>query len=130
MRDYIEYQRVEIEKFKWGLRKALDSRLMDVCVDVYFDTVINRVVFEVEGFLWGQRVANKKVEYPTDWWQAFKERWFPVWLKRRFPVKYVVHWLDYRLAYPDYRLAFPGHKTTAFTLQETDCVWRYGGDPS
>lgn len=29
--------------------------------------------------------------YPSNWWQAFKSRWFPVWLKRRFPVKdYVV----------------------------------------
>ena|SRR3990167_8061060 len=23
--------------------------------------------------------------YPADWWQAFKARWFPRWLQRRFP---------------------------------------------
>ena len=28
------------------------------------------------------------VKYPADWWQAFKERWFPKWLKRKHPVKY------------------------------------------
>ena len=25
--------------------------------------------------------------YPSDWWQAFKARWFPSWLKKRFPVR-------------------------------------------
>lgn len=28
------------------------------------------------------------VRWPADWRQAFKERWFPAWLLRRFPVKY------------------------------------------
>lgn len=26
--------------------------------------------------------------HPTDWWQAFKERWYPGFLLRRYPVKY------------------------------------------
>ena len=26
--------------------------------------------------------------YPSDWWQAFKERWFPPWLLSRYPVRY------------------------------------------
>lgn len=25
--------------------------------------------------------------YPADWWQATKERWFPRWLLRRYPVR-------------------------------------------
>jgi hypothetical protein len=28
--------------------------------------------------------------YPRDWWEAFKERWFPRFLLRRYPVQYVV----------------------------------------
>lgn len=27
------------------------------------------------------------VEIPADWWQHFKHRWFPRWLRRKFPVK-------------------------------------------
>lgn len=26
-------------------------------------------------------------EWPADWWQAFKARWFPAWALRRWPVK-------------------------------------------
>lgn len=25
--------------------------------------------------------------WPENWWEAFKERWFPGWLLRRYPVK-------------------------------------------
>lgn len=30
-----------------------------------------------------------KAKHPRDWKQAFKEQHFPMWLKRRYPVKYV-----------------------------------------
>jgi hypothetical protein len=29
-------------------------------------------------------------KYPKDWWEALKERWFPEWAKKRWPVEYVV----------------------------------------
>jgi len=28
------------------------------------------------------------VEFPADWWQSFKERWFPKWAIKRYPVIY------------------------------------------
>ena len=27
-------------------------------------------------------------KYPSDWWQALKERWFKPWMLRRWPVRY------------------------------------------
>ena len=30
------------------------------------------------------------ISYPKDWWQACKNRWFPGWLKGRFPIEYHV----------------------------------------
>jgi hypothetical protein len=37
------------------------------------------------------RIAAEKLDmldYPSDWWQAFKERWFPPWAKKRWHVEY------------------------------------------
>jgi len=48
--------------------------------DSYFVTLKRRVL--------GQTLGEKIVRYPRNWKEAFKERWFPNWLKRRFPVKY------------------------------------------
>ena len=28
-------------------------------------------------------------KYPSDWWQALKERWFKPWMLRRWPVNYI-----------------------------------------
>jgi hypothetical protein len=28
------------------------------------------------------------VSYPSTWWQAFKERYFPMWLRSKFPIAY------------------------------------------
>lgn len=30
---------------------------------------------------------KREVEWPADWWQHFKARWFPAWAKRRWPVQ-------------------------------------------
>lgn len=30
----------------------------------------------------------KEIRHPEDWWQHVKERWFPSFLLKRFPVKY------------------------------------------
>lgn len=40
-------------------------------------------------------------KYPADWWQAFKERWFPDWAKKRWPVQYTTHKIDAFVLYPE-----------------------------
>jgi len=31
---------------------------------------------------------TKGASWPADWWQALKDRWFPIWAKRRWPVRW------------------------------------------
>ena len=38
--------------------------------------------------------------FPADWWQAFKARWFPIWLRGRFPVR--VTEIRVRHKFPEY----------------------------
>lgn len=37
--------------------------------------------------------------WPKDWWQAFKERWFPSWALKRWPVEYEEIDIDEIVAY-------------------------------
>ena len=49
-----------------------------------------RITFDVELFSSGTRehdIALPEFFVPTDWWQAFKERWFPRWALKRWPVQ-------------------------------------------
>lgn len=51
-----------------------------------FDTVL---IKELEWQWFGiRRKVNEEIKYPKDWWEALKERFFPKWLLRRFPVEY------------------------------------------
>jgi hypothetical protein len=55
------------------------------------------------------RYAEQKCEpviYPADWWQAVKERFAPVWLRKRWPVQHRV-WEPF-VIYPE--IALPREK--------------------
>ncbi len=39
------------------------------------------------------------METPSDWWQHFKLRWFPRWLKKRYPVK--MSWISAIHQFPE-----------------------------
>lgn len=62
---------------------------VDVAPDRYKVAVQEGVNAVIEGCLHVATIVQPMARYPRDWWQAFKERWFPVWLKVHFPVKYV-----------------------------------------
>lgn len=48
----------------------------------------------------GQRFPEKRIEYPADWWQAFKARWFARWMLRRWPARMTVITWSPMVAYP------------------------------
>ena len=56
----------------------------------FIDDVTKDLLVELTACMPG--VVNERVivheQWPKDWWQAFKERWFPSWLKRHFPVEW------------------------------------------
>lgn len=54
-------------------------------------------VAQITTMVAGERV--KEIKYPMDWWQAFKERWFPKFLLKRFPVDYRIWKIDF--LYPE-----------------------------
>ncbi len=36
--------------------------------------------------VWGKSsLGVLTVKYPADWWQHFKQRWFPLWAQQRWP---------------------------------------------
>lgn len=39
----------------------------------------------------GTPMKTQTVRYPSNWWQALKDRWLPNWAKARWPVKFTTH---------------------------------------
>jgi len=69
---------------------------------VFLDSLIG---VSVRGFIWGEPLQKKTIRAPSNWWQHFKERWFPGWAKRRWPVQYRVEILEAHALYP--KVSFP-----------------------
>jgi len=52
----------------------------------FLNDALERVVRALFSYItWEEPIRD----IPANWWEAWKERWFPGWLKKRVPVKYL-----------------------------------------
>jgi len=57
----------------------------------YPATKANLMVMSLIHLYYSYEDERMTVSYPADWVEAVKDRWFPKWLKRRFPVRMTLH---------------------------------------
>ncbi len=94
---------VTLTKIKVGMAKVIDERLL---LDAQFNIarlLSDQFRAELVGYLLGEDIQRKEVSYPADWWQAFKDRWFPTWARRRWPVRKITTVLDAKLLYTEFK---------------------------
>lgn len=103
-------QTVKLEKLRMGLEMRLSDKLLcDAQVSIIHDYITNHVILLVKGHVWGEleSVQRREISYPRDWWESFKERWFPDWVLSKWPVVYTKVIIDVRAIYPNFRPAMP-----------------------
>ena len=71
------------------------------------------LVLRLSAYMLEHQVDEQYLEYPADWWQSVKARWFPAWLRQRYPVRYTRWRASIRAAYPD--LTIPNQRTVMIT---------------
>jgi len=96
----------KLEAIQFHLSQRFDKALLGANIDVsdyigrYFDVTL-------KGYLYGENVESSEIQYPSNWKESFKERWFPNWLKNRFPVKYRIHEMKSKCVYPNFKPSLP-----------------------
>lgn len=121
---------VDLTVVKMGLTRAISESLLlsGASVDVHVKREAGIILAIIQARILAETVDEKKVVYPADWWEAFKDRWFPAWLKNRYPVKNKVVVYKTKLAYPQSKVKCPDHITAGvkfFVLTE-DNYWNLG----
>jgi hypothetical protein len=61
--------------------------------DAWVDGLADSLFYRLRATLLASEHEHKvdeRVHYPRDWWQAFKERWFPEWVLQRWLVEMAV----------------------------------------
>ncbi len=72
-----------------------------------------------------QRLDVIHIHYPATWWDAFKDRWYPAWAKRRWPIEYTEHNLDIGAIYLTLAAPTVGqHEPTGHLIRTAGSVWR------
>jgi len=71
----------------------------------------NMIVLSFRSYLWGEDLGDVVIKYPENWWEAFKERWYPKYILDKFPVKYKTFRANQQVLYPELSLpSVPGER--------------------
>lgn len=103
---------VQLQKIRLGMLVDVASKdFYDADVTVYQQTM-DKVQIAITGYVWGEngKWPSEHIEYPRDWWQALKERWYPAWAKKRWPIRYIHYVYDVSVIYPEFEVAMPDEK--------------------
>lgn len=101
-----EYTEVALERFK---RCAISYLADDFAIPAKIRLSLEECAATIRQDIFGKQLEKVDVKYPADWWQAVKDRWFPEWAKRRWPVQYKRHFIDAKALYPTIP-DVPGHQ--------------------
>jgi hypothetical protein len=93
---------VRLDVFDLATAVRLDAPFManPIAARAALDELTASVVLSFRARVAGERLKTETIRFPADWWEAVKERWFPAWAKRRWPVSYRVVTMEARGLYP------------------------------
>lgn len=87
----VDLKEVVLQKIRFGINLVENCYPQDLKYDVERDIMRNRIIHLITWNLLGKDIETRK--YPSTWWNAFKNRWYPRFLKKRFPVE----WDEFKL---------------------------------
>lgn len=67
----------------------------------YFPPNMNGLIMSLIHHYYGYEQERMEVKYPRDWWQAFKERWYPTEWLGMWPVKYTHRVIIREVMFPE-----------------------------
>lgn len=73
----------------------------------FFNEVNKSMYFKMRAYVWGHTSTVMTIKYPADWKQAFKERWFPSFLLKKYPIVYKTYSVDASIIYPRINVVLP-----------------------
>ena len=122
--DKVSYQTLALEKLRMGLETHISEQLLnDAKVDIE-KILYDMVSVRIRGHIWAQHLGTHTITWdtPADWWQAFKERWFPVWARRKWPIQRETrtYTLDVKATYPALRLSVPNQEHRMVVLDRME----------
>lgn len=80
------------------------------------DIALRGLVVTLEKAFFGEVVEDQHIEFPSTWWDAVKQRWFPQWLQRKFRVRMTIY--EFSVANIATRLTLPADVDPLITVRK------------
>ena len=77
-----------VREAHFGLKGFTDENFSIKRLEEYGGTPLRYALRMVVPAEYINEEKTATVEYPGTWWQAFKEQYFPAWLKNKYPIQY------------------------------------------
>ena len=96
---------IDLEVLQVGVRVGIsDGFVNDVTLREERNVMMRMNIINAFMDMPGQKFDPVTISYPSDWWQAFKERWLP-WLSARWsPVRRTTTTFNPNVYYPQLKL--------------------------
>jgi hypothetical protein len=113
-----------LEKIKFGIKQCLSENITSNDETELFIHVGNQLGRALDLYLTTRLPCETIVDfqYPSTWFQQLKERWFPTWLKKKYPVRYSVAKV-FRV-HPDIKLPHDADRVNMFIQDELSYLTR------
>jgi hypothetical protein len=88
----IEPQIQRIEAYLWNVAgqyfSDMESIKTSLDVDIFFFKA-EQLALNLRAYVlaWPTERVDVEASWPANWWEAFKERWFPRWYLKRHPIQ-------------------------------------------
>jgi|WetSurMetagenome_2_1015567.scaffolds.fasta_scaffold17057_3 hypothetical protein len=104
----------QIEKMKLIIFKHITKEFIDSVIDISENEsfLTDDIIFRIRIAICAEKESVKieKITYPLNWKEAFKERWFPKHILKKFPVKYHTTIIDVKAIYPWFKQKLPNEE--------------------
>ena len=114
-----KYATALLEKLRFEITRHYGQEFLDDCeldIDHLAQLECDEIIFKLRGFVWGEHIDEIGIKHPADWIEAFKERWFPRWILRRYPVQYTRYVSNDMAVYPNFRPSLRGQERLIRTM--------------
>jgi len=75
-----------LEKHRLYLQQYLSKELLED-IQLSEDNACGLLILRMTKQIISHKLGDRLISFPSNWKEAFKERWFPDWAKGRWPVK-------------------------------------------
>ena len=80
-------EKFELKKLPLSIMHTLtDEFIRDA--QVRHDDILGMTIIQMTKDIIVHRCGERIIRHPCDWKESIKERWFPDWAKKRWPVRY------------------------------------------